>query len=283
MSAIQNSSKSLPEKPSQEYLRKEAKRLARDEGIQLAAAQRRLAHDYGYRNWAELMTAIENLASATGAKAGDSSGSPPPGESAANVLPLLPLRGLIAFPHVSYPIFFGRPASINAVQYAKERKLPILLAAQRDLRVAAPSASDLYEVGTVGAVVDAERLPDGTIKSVVEGKRRARVSRFIFGQDFSRAEAVVIEETGASDAQLEKLIGSVVSAFVRRRLKIFEDVGPAELFATSVTTADNAAVLADRIASELPMELAWKQALLELLDPAERLEKLLAYLNASRS
>ena len=127
MPTIQTSSRSLPRKPNQEYLHKQAKRLARDDAMQLAAAQLRLAHEYGYRNWAELMSAVRTMARASGSSAGANPsrppGSPPTGEIASNVFPFLPLRGLVAFPHVSYPIFVGRAMSINAILYAKERNV----------------------------------------------------------------------------------------------------------------------------------------------------------------
>jgi ATP-dependent Lon protease len=197
------------------------------------------------------------------------------------------LRGLVAFPHVSYPIFVGRPASIDAALYAKERKLPILLVAQKDLRVSDPSRLDMYEVGTLATVVESPRLSDGTLRCVIEVKKRARVSRFIFDQAFPKAEAEEIEEAAASDAGLESLINSVVSAFVLKRLNKFADMlsmNAPEAFATSATTADRASVLADRIASELSgLNFSSRQALLEILNPGNRLEKVLEYLNRPSS
>jgi ATP-dependent Lon protease len=377
MSATQTSPRSLPPDPSPEYLRKEAKRLARDSSIQLAAAQRRLAHEYGYRSWAELMTAVQKMASRGGAETGANpsrpSGSPLIRGSGTNVFPLLPLRGLVAFPHVSYPILVGRPMSIKAVQYAKDRQVPIFLATQRDPASMDPSSSDIYQVGTLGRVIELMRFPDGTIKTIIEANGRARANCFIFDTDFSKAEVEEIEEIGTSDARIEELVPLVISAFTRRRAKALgrkkfrrirlgswgleiqvpggervearleplneslsrpidglpisvraltglqiadikyvrelvqrteQDLlniknfgrkalgeikeilaemgltlGMPEAWTVAETNAGNASVLADRIASELPMELAWKQAVLELLNPADRLEKLLAYLN----
>jgi len=285
MAAIQNSPISLPQKPSQEYLRKQAKRLARNDAIQLAAAQRRLAHDYGYRNWAALMNAvrIKMMASASGSGAARPSqppGSPPAGAPIENVFPFLPLRGLIAFPHVSYPIFIGRPTSIKAVQYAQDRQVPIILVAQRDPITADPSSSDMYEIGTLAKITQAMRLPDGTIKTVIETKGRARVSRFVFDEEFTKAEAEEIAEPAISDPRLESLVPLVISALISKRAKTFGE-GKPEAWSVSATTTDGASMLADRIASELQMDLAWKQALLELLNPAERLAKLLAHLSTS--
>jgi len=284
MSATQTSSRSLPPNPSAEYLRKEAKRLARDGAMQLSAAQLRLAHEYGYKNWAELMTGVETMASAGGDRTNDTSSQPDgptqTGKSGANVFPFLPLRGLVAFPHVSYPVFIGRPMSIKAVQYANDRQVPILLAAQKDPVIKDPSSSDVYQVGTIGRVTIAMRLPDGTIRTVIETNERARVSRFVFDEDFTKAEAEHIEEPLVSDTRLENLVPLVISALISKRAKTFGEDQP-EAWSVSATTTDGASILADRVASELQMDLAWKQALLELLNPADRLEKLLAYLNAS--
>jgi ATP-dependent Lon protease len=280
------SSRSLPLKPNAEYLRKEAKRLARVEAMQLAAAQRRLAHKYGYRNWAELIIAIQAMASPNGGSPGandpDDAGATRKREGTPNVFPLLPLRGLVAFPHSSYPIFLGRTKSIKAAAYAHEHTIPILLVTQRDQRLNDPSSSDMYEVGTVAAVVEKLSLPDGTMKSVVEGMGRARVHRFIFNEEFYKAEAEPIEEPTTSDTRLESVTGLVLSAFMRERLRTTSTgKNQVEAFGVPATRADGAAALADTIASESRIDLASKQTLLEILDPLERLQRLLAFLNAS--
>ena len=126
----------------------------------VAAAQSRLAHEYGYRNWAELMTAVASmlLAGNGGANPSRPPGSPPISQSGANVFPLLPLRGLVTFPHVSYPIFVGRAKSICAVEHALDRKLPIVLAAQKDATNADPLSSDMYQVGVLAKVIQSVRL-----------------------------------------------------------------------------------------------------------------------------
>ena len=142
-----------------------------------------------------------------------------------------------------------------------------------------PSPSDMYEVGTIGKVTVSLRLPDGTIKAIIETKERARVSRFVFDEDFTKAEAKRMEEPLLSDSKLENLVSLVISALISKRAQTFGEEKP-EAWSVSATTADGASMLADRIASELQMDLAWKQALLELPNPADRLEKLLASLNA---
>jgi ATP-dependent Lon protease len=156
--------KRLPQNPSEENLRKQAKQLAKKEGLQLAAAQRRLAIEYGYGNWAELMRAV-----------------------ASRFIPVLPLRELVAFPHEVYPIFVGRQMSLSAIN-AVAAGSRILLVAQRDAKVTAPSPADMYEVGTLAVIVERDRLSDDTAKIIVEGRRRARVIRFVFDQQFYKAE-----------------------------------------------------------------------------------------------
>src|SRR3984957_10849068 len=132
MTTSQGPRKRLPENPSEENLRKQAKRLASQEALQLAAAQRRLAIEYGYKNWAELMRVV-----------------------ASQFVPLVPLRGLIAFPHEVYPIFIGRRQSLRAIEAVEDpdslaKYSPILLVAQRDAAVAAPSHCAAYQSGTLG-------------------------------------------------------------------------------------------------------------------------------------
>jgi ATP-dependent Lon protease len=178
-------------------------------------------------------------------------------QSAPNVFPLLPLRGLVAFPHVSYPIFLGRPKSMKAAAHAYEHGIPILLVTQRDPHPTDPASSDMYEVGTIAAIVGRLTLPDGTMKSVVEGVGRARVSRFISNEEFFKAEAEPLEEPTSPDTRLESvtrpesIIRSVLSAFLREHLRaVSTEKSPGSLGVVA-TPADDAAVLADRIASDL--------------------------------
>ena len=98
---------------------------------------------------------------------------------AAAVVPLLPLRELIVFPHEVYPIFVGRQKSIKALEASEQSKRPILLVAQKDAKVADPQSGDLYNVGTLGVVVQLLRLPDGTVKALLEGKKRARILKYV--------------------------------------------------------------------------------------------------------
>lgn len=185
--------------------------------------------------------------------------------------PFLPLRGLIAFPHQTYPIYIGRKLSMNAINAAESSKTPILLIAQRDPKVPKPSADDMYSIGTLGEIVQVIRLPDGTIKSLITGKKRARVKRFSFAEPHFTAEIDAIEEPVGRDASVETLMRKVVDAFAiyaRSRAAIT----PTTIAA--LENIDDPGMLADLIVGQMLLALADQQALLETIDPAERLQKL---------
>jgi ATP-dependent Lon protease len=263
MTTPQGPRKRLPNNPSEENLRKQAKRLAAQEDLQLAAAQRRLAIEYGYRNWAELMRAV-----------------------ASRFVPLVPLRGLVAFPHEVYPIYVGRPRSLRAIEAVEDPKSqislaansPILLVAQRDATIAAPSPADMYQVGTLGVIVQRERFSDGTVKVMVEGRRRARVARFVFGQKFFKAQAEEIKELADGFVGLKALTHSVLNAFnsfAHRHTKLSPEI------LTSIEGIDDPSILSDKMVGHLNIQLEEKQALLESTNPIERLQRILGYLDAA--
>jgi ATP-dependent Lon protease len=192
-------------------------------------------------------------------------------------LPLLPLRELIVFPHEVYPIFVGRQKSIKALEVAEAQKKPILLAAQKDARVADPGPSDIYSVGTLGVVVQLLRLPDGTVKALLEGKKRARVLRYVADDEFFKVEVEEIEEVCDRTTEVEALMRSVNATFdnyVRLNKKI-----PPEMV-TSIAAVDDPAYLADKLVGHLGIKLEDKQSLLECANPAERLERILGYMRS---
>src|SRR6202050_5305148 len=199
------------------------------------------------------------------------------GSAASAVVPLLPLRELIVFPHEVYPIFVGRQKSIKALEASEASKRPILLVAQKDAKVADPQAGDLYNVGTLGIVVQLLRLPDGTVKALLEGKKRARVLRYVSEDDFFKVEVEEIEEVSDRSTEVEALMRSVNTTFdnyVRLNKKI-----PPEMV-TSIAAVDDPAFLADKLVGHLGIKLEDKQALLESTNPAERLEKILGYMRS---
>src|SRR6202140_1162761 len=130
-------------------------------------------------------------------------------DGASNIVPLFPLRELIVFPHEVYPIFVGRQKSIKALEAAEAAKKPILLAAQKDARVSEPGPDDIYAVGTLGIVVQLLRLPDGTVKALLEGKKRARILRYANQDEFFQVEAEEIEEVSDRTTEVEALMRSV--------------------------------------------------------------------------
>jgi ATP-dependent Lon protease len=197
--------------------------------------------------------------------------------TATAVVPLLPLRELIVFPHEVYPIFVGRQKSIRALEVSESLKRPILLVAQKEAKIAEPAPGDLYTVGTLGVVVQLLRLPDGTVKALLEGKRRARILRYLPQDDYFQVEVEEIDESCQRTTEVEALIRSVTTTFdnyVRLNKKI-----PPEMV-TSLAAVDDPAFLADKLVGHLSIKIEDKQALLETANPAERLEKILGYMRS---
>ena len=195
----------------------------------------------------------------------------------AQVVPMLPLRELVVFPQEVFAIFVGRHKSIKALEEAEAQKRPILLAAQKDAKVSEPTPDDIYAVGTLGVVLQLLRLPDGTVKALLEGKKRARIIRHVAGREFFQVEVEEVTEVCERTTEVEALMRSVLSTFdnyVRRNKNI-----PPEMI-TSISAIDDPARLADILAGHLGIKLEDKQALLETDNPAERLEKILGYMRS---
>jgi ATP-dependent Lon protease len=195
----------------------------------------------------------------------------------AGPVPLFPLRELLVFPHEVYPIFAGRQKSIKALEAAEAQKRPILLVTQKDPKILDPTAQDLYSIGTLGMVVQLLRLPDGTVKALLEGKKRARIVRFVAEDDYFQVECEELEDTCERTTEVEALMRSVISTFdnyARLNKKI-----PPEMV-TSISAVDDPGFLADKVVSHLGIKIEDKQALLESTNPAERLEKILAYMRS---
>ncbi len=193
------------------------------------------------------------------------------------IVPLLPLRELIVFPHEVYPIFVGRQKSIRALEEAQSQKKMLLLVAQKDARVSEPTPDDIYRVGALGVIVQFLRLPDGTVKALVEGKRRARILRYTRVNEFFEVEVEEIEEHCERTTEVEALMRSVNATFdnyVRLNRKV-----PPEVVA-SIVAIDDPAYLADKLVGQISIKLEDKQALLEVANPAERLERLLGYMRS---
>jgi len=191
-----------------------------------------------------------------------------------NVLrvPLLPLRDIIVFPHMVVPLFVGRQKSIKALEEAMNKQKFILLAAQREAKTNDPGEDDIYRVGTLGSVVQLLRLPDGTVKVLVEGKKRARVLRYVDQSEYFLVEAEEIEEPCPKTTEIEALTRSINSTF-EHYVKLNKKIPPEMIM--SVASIEDPARLADTIVAHLGVKLEDKQALLEIENPAERLERVL--------
>src|SRR5881396_2988234 len=192
-------------------------------------------------------------------------------------VPLLPLRDIIVFPHMVVPLFVGRQKSIRALEEAMNKQKFILLAAQKDAKTNDPAEDDIYRVGTLGTVVQLLRLPDGTVKVLVEGKKRARVTRYLANAEYFLVEAEAIEEVCAMSTEVEALIRSVNSTF-ENYVKLNKKIPPEMIM--SVASIDEPARLADTIVAHLGIKLEDKQTLLEMTNPAERLEKVLGFMRS---
>ncbi|HMM14969.1 MAG TPA: endopeptidase La [Parvibaculum sp.] len=192
------------------------------------------------------------------------------GEGEKLVLPVLPLRDIVVFPHMIVPLFVGREKSVRALENVMQDDKQILLVAQKNAADDNPEVGSIYQVGTIGSVLQLLKLPDGTVKVLVEGVKRARVESYTDNEQFFEANVETIEEVEADDEQLEALARSVVSQF-EGYVKLNKKVPPEVL--GSVTQIDEPAKLADTIASHINLKIAEKQELLELPSVAERLER----------
>ncbi|MBX3197403.1 MAG: endopeptidase La [Labilithrix sp.] len=187
-------------------------------------------------------------------------------------VPLLPLRDIIVFPHMVSQLFVGRERSINALDAAMARDKDIFLAAQKNAKTNEPTPEDIFQVGTLGTIMQLLRLPDGTVKVLVEGKKRARVKKFPQTEEFFLVEVEEVADSSAKGVEVEALMRSVQAAF-EMYVKLNKKVQPEVLM--SAQTIDDAARLADTIVANLPtIKLTDRQALLEMEDAVKRLERL---------
>ena len=188
-------------------------------------------------------------------------------------LPLLPLRDVVVFPHMVIPLFVGRPKSIKALESAMEAGKSILLVAQKSAAKDEPSAEDMYVTGTVANILQMLKLPDGTVKVLVEGVQRARIAGIADLKTHYTAEAHPIPLDGEDSTELEAMRRAMISQF-DQYVKLNKKIPPEIL--TSLAGIDEPGRLADTIAAHLPLKLEQKQEVLEMFDVKRRLEHLLA-------
>jgi ATP-dependent Lon protease len=192
--------------------------------------------------------------------------------------PLLPLRDIIVFPHMVSQLFVGRERSIAALDEAMSRDKEIFLAAQRSAKTNDPTPEDIFGVGSVGVIMQLLRLPDGTVKVLIEGKRRARIKRFAKTEPFFLVEYEDVLDLPASSVEVEALMRSAQSTF-ELYVKLNKKVPPEVLM--SVQAIDDASRLSDTIVGNLPtIKLADRQQLLETEDPKTRIERLVELMQA---
>ncbi|AMO21792.1 endopeptidase La [Ramlibacter solisilvae] len=189
-------------------------------------------------------------------------------------LPLLPLRDVVVFPHMVIPLFVGRPKSIKALEAAMEAERRIMLVAQKAAAKDEPSVSDMFEVGCVSTILQMLKLPDGTVKVLVEGQQRARVNHIDEGDQHFVATVTPVEPGSADDlrsSEIEALRRAVMQQF-DQYVKLNKKIPPEIL--TSISSIDDPGRLADTIAAHLPLKLDNKQVVLDLADVKQRLENL---------
>ena len=197
--------------------------------------------------------------------------------SESNILAVLPLRDVVVYPHMVIPLFVGREKSIRALESAMEDAKQILLVAQRSAADDDPSIDDIHEVGTVSNILQLLKLPDGTIKVLVEGVRRARTLDFVDTDNFFSARTEALEPEPISDREAEVLTRSLMSQF-DQYVKLNKKVPPEII--SSLSSIDDPSRLADTIAAHMSIKIQDKQDVLEFVNLRERLEHLISLMES---
>jgi ATP-dependent Lon protease len=200
--------------------------------------------------------------------------------SETKTLPVLPLRDIVVFPHMVVPLFVGRDKSVRALEEVMQGDKQILLATQKNSADDDPAPSAIYEIGVVATVLQLLKLPDGTVKVLVEGRSRARITRFTDQADFYQAEVEHVEEDGGQVHEAEALSRAVVEQF-ENYIKLNKKVPPEAL--ASIPQIAEPGKLADSIAAHLSVKIADKQQLLEVFNVVKRLEKVYALMEGEIS
>ncbi len=197
-----------------------------------------------------------------------------------DVYPVLPLRDIVVFPHMIVPLFVGREKSIRALEEVMRSEKQILLATQKNAADDDPAPEAIFSAGTLASVLQLLKLPDGTVKVLVEGATRAEVTRYMAGENYFQAEAVAVADDPIDKIEAEALSRSVVSEF-ESYVKLNKKISPEVV--SAVNQIDDYGKLADTIASHLAIKLADKQAILEMRSIGKRFEKCLALMESEIS
>jgi ATP-dependent Lon protease len=194
-------------------------------------------------------------------------------------VPLLPLRDIVVFPHMVVPLFVGREKSISALEDAigQNGYKEVLLSAQRKAKTNEPVPEDIFSVGTVATIIQLLRLPDGTVKVLVEGKRRASIRRFIQTEEFFVVEIEDLPDLAEKSVETDAMMREVHATF-DTFVKLSKRIAPEVLM--SVQSIEEAGQLADTMAGQIPLKLADKQGILEMTSPSRRLGRLYELMKA---
>lgn len=192
-------------------------------------------------------------------------------------IPVLPLRDVVVYPHMVIPLFVGREKSIRCLEAAMDHDKKIMLVAQKEASTDEPGVNDLFTVGTVASILQMLKLPDGTVKVLVEGLQRARISALSDNGEHFSAKAEYLESPTIDEREQEVLVRTAISQF-EGYIKLNKKIPPEVL--TSLNSIDDPARLADTIAAHMPLKLADKQSVLEMSDVNERLEYLMAMMES---
>ncbi|MCX5887565.1 MAG: endopeptidase La [Proteobacteria bacterium] len=199
------------------------------------------------------------------------------GESRGSVYPLMPLRDIVVFPYMITPLFVGRQKSINALEEALRRDKNIFLAAQKQAKLNDPAPDDVYEVGTLASIIQLLRLPDGSVKVLAEGKKRAFIKEYIPHEDFFQVLVEEVNEFQGKSPEVQALMRNIITSFenyVRLSKK-----APPEMIST-LSSIEDPSRLGDTIAAYLTLKLEDKQHILEAIQIQERLEKIFGFLES---
>ncbi|MCG6112606.1 MAG: endopeptidase La [Paracoccus sp.] len=201
-------------------------------------------------------------------------------EFSTQTYPVLPLRDIVVFPHMIVPLFVGREKSVRALEAVMEQDSPILLAAQMDAAVDEPTEEGIYRTGVLANVLQLLKLPDGTVKVLVEGRERVEITDFVPHDDHFMAEARILDETDGDEATLTALVRTVTEEF-ERYVKVRKNIPDEVVTAVSETT--DPGKLADLVAGHMGIDLDRKQDLLDTLEIAARLEKIYGHMQGEMS
>ncbi len=185
--------------------------------------------------------------------------------------PLLPLRDVVVFPNVVVPLFVGRDKSIKALEYAMSHQKEVFLSAQKDAKVDKPSPKDIFHFGTIGAVLQLLKLPDGTVKALIEGKERGKIENFLDNHEFFMVEVAKLTHDSDFNIEIKALLRSINTSFAeyaKLNNKISEEI------TSTVTSIEDPVRLADTIAGHLALKVVDKQELLEEQNLNRRLERI---------